>query len=394
MYQKPVLEVGPLLRNLHYKDLKAAESQVLQAIHQVPSLRPETCQFVANDGTSQILFKLEGTIPITYQMKTYHIPVVFWLPLDYPASAPRCFVTPVAGMKVKPRHPLVDSNGVIYHMLLTQWHYSRSSLVQLIGTLCSEFGTNPPVYSTGQQPQQQQQQQQPQPQQQPLQSQPLQSQPQQQQQLIEQQRQSGIISPSHSLQYGGGMLQQSPSLHSNPGVVMGGGPNIKEQFAIALKGHLQKVYEQENAEINQLSSRQKKLDQHSVELDAVKEKAKKEHAQLLERKTALAQRNTFLERFIENNQSSADTFDVNKVVLPSDIWSEQCMDATAQDFAITDVMLELDRALEDETVDLTAYLKQLRKLSRDQFMKRALAKKVYETQSLQVSNANKQNLHS
>jgi len=75
-------------------------------------------------------------------------------------------------------------------------------------------------------------------------------------------------------------------------------------------------------------------------------------------------------------------------VLPSDTWSEQCMEATAQDFAITDVMLELDKALEDETIDLTSYLKQLRKLSRDQFMKRALAKTVFNTQHERVSNAN------
>jgi len=124
----------------------------MQAILQVPSLRPVSDSFVSNDGRSQALFKLEGTIPITFQSKTYHIPVAFWLPLDYPVSAPRCFVTPVSGMKVKPRHQFVDSNGVIYHPMISQWNYSRSSLVQLIGTLCSEFGNNPPVYATGASP--------------------------------------------------------------------------------------------------------------------------------------------------------------------------------------------------------------------------------------------------
>jgi len=102
---------------------------------------------------------------------------------------------------------------------------------------------------------------------------------------------------------------------------------------------------------------------------------------------------SFLDRFITSNKSSDEPFDVNKVVLSSDTWSEQCMEATAQDFALTDVMLELDKGLEDETLDLTAYLKQLRKLSREQFMKRALAKKVFDTQSQQVADANKHNGH-
>jgi len=51
------------------------------------------------------------------------------------------------------------------------------------------------------------------------------------------------------------------------------GPSIREQFQTLLKKQLQSVYDKENTEINQLSVRQKKLDEHSVQIDTMKEKS-------------------------------------------------------------------------------------------------------------------------
>jgi len=203
-----------------------------------------------------------------------------------------------------------------------------------------------------------------------------------------QQQSSPSLNPSGSLHFG----KPNPLLNGNSNSNSNSNSNqvnIKEQFSTQLKKYLQEIYEHENTQINHLSAQQKKLDEHASSLNTLKEQVKKEHSQLVERKTALTQRVEFLEQFVEKNQST-ETLDVNKVVLCSDLWSEQCMEATAHDFAIADVMLELDKGLEDESLDLGSYLKQLRKLSRDQFMKRALAKKVYDTQTQQVASANQQ----
>ena len=90
-----------------------------------------------------------------------------------------------------------------------------------------------------------------------------------------------------------------------------------------------------------------------------------------------------LEEWIRTN-ASKESFDVNQVVLCSDTWSKQCVEAVANDFACTDSMLELDRMLEDDVFTLPQYIKQLRKLAREQFMHRALARVVYEKQNAAV----------
>jgi len=79
-----------------------------------------------------------------------------------------------------------------------------------------------------------------------------------------------------------------------------------------------------------------------------------------------------------------ETGNIDEIILPCDTWSKQCMEAVSEDFALNDVMLELDKGIEEETIQLDVYLKQLRKIAREQFMKRALAKEVHKTQDSHV----------
>lgn len=76
---------------------------------------------VAHDnGRSQLLLSLIGTVPIVYQSATYNIPVAFWLPTSYPSVAPIVFVTPTALMLVK-AGKYVDISGRCYHPYLAYW---------------------------------------------------------------------------------------------------------------------------------------------------------------------------------------------------------------------------------------------------------------------------------
>merc|ERR1712154_616290 len=87
----------------------------------------------------------------------------------------------VSGMGIKPKHMHVDSQGLIYHPFLHSWKAGQSTLVELIGLLCSVFGKDPPLYASKQKAPQQQQPQNvnnrykppPPPQQQPPNQQPL-----------------------------------------------------------------------------------------------------------------------------------------------------------------------------------------------------------------------------
>merc|ERR1711933_700144 len=113
------------------------------------------------------------------------------------------------------------------------------------------------------------------------------------------------------------------------------------------------------------------------------EKQHKETDLLLQRRQNLQIKIEATEQWLSANEKKEE-IDIDEVVVPSDVWSKQCIDAVAMDFAITDVILELDRCLEDETIKLETYLKQISKMAREQFAQKALAKAVYKKQNQAV----------
>ncbi len=56
-------------------------------------------------------------------------------------------------------------------------------------------------------------------------------------------------------------------------------------------------------------------------------------------------------------------------------------EAVAEDHAIEDVMFELDRALQDDRIEIKAFLKEIRKLATRQFQSRAIAIKIRKQQA-------------
>lgn len=73
-----------------------------------------------NDGNTQLLLCLHGTIPITYRSIPYNIPVAFWVPREYPNVSPIPFVKPTANMLIREgRH--VDKTGMFYHQYRSSW---------------------------------------------------------------------------------------------------------------------------------------------------------------------------------------------------------------------------------------------------------------------------------
>ena len=62
-----------------------------------------------------------------------------------------------------------------------------------------------------------------------------------------------------------------------------------------------------------------------------------------------------LEQWLKENESSNE-IDIERIVIPSDPWSKQCMDAVSNDIGITDTMLELDKCLEDEVISYVIYI--------------------------------------
>lgn len=131
-----------------YQNHSRLKNDVAALLKTCQTLQPQIGTF-SGPGRQVTLFYLYGVLPITYNGATYNIPVTIYFDPPYPAQPPRCFVTPSQGMALKPAHPHVDSGGMIYIPYLNGWNATSSTLTELAGYLTSTFSTAPPVYSTG-----------------------------------------------------------------------------------------------------------------------------------------------------------------------------------------------------------------------------------------------------
>ncbi|KAK9680817.1 suppressor protein stp22 of temperature-sensitive alpha-factor receptor and arginine permease [Basidiobolus ranarum] len=112
-----------------------------------PTLTPKMDRYTTDDGHTQIMLCLHGTVPISFRSSTYHIPVAIWLPANYPSSPPISFVTPTAQMLVRPSK-FVDVSGKIYHPYLAYWdtRSEKSTATELVAIMQQIFSIEPPVY--------------------------------------------------------------------------------------------------------------------------------------------------------------------------------------------------------------------------------------------------------
>ncbi|KAG2437077.1 hypothetical protein HYH02_011336 [Chlamydomonas schloesseri] len=95
----------------------------------------------------------------------------------------------------------------------------------------------------------------------------------------------------------------------------------------------------------------------------------------------LAAKNKALQGWLDRNEALAAAYDpaaapVSSLLLPADERCRQGMETQAQDLALEDAILALDRLLQTGQIALDAYLKQVRALCRRQFFARALGLKV------------------
>jgi len=135
-----------LLGRLSYRNSDLTKRDVLNLIRQYKALTPIQEVFVFNDGRQRDLINLYGTIPVPYKGNNYNIPVSVWLLDTHPYHAPICFVKPTQDMQIKvSKH--VDSSGKIYLPYLAEWNYPTSDLLGLIQMCIIIFSEMPPVYS-------------------------------------------------------------------------------------------------------------------------------------------------------------------------------------------------------------------------------------------------------
>ncbi|TVU49220.1 hypothetical protein EJB05_00518, partial [Eragrostis curvula] len=84
-----------------------------------------------------------------------------------------------------------------------------------------------------------------------------------------------------------------------------------------------------------------------------------------------------LESWVMENNRTGDTHAVDDAIQPADVLSRQMIECTAADLALEDTVYALDKAVQEGSVPLMAYLRSVRALARKQFSPRALSAKVH-----------------
>ncbi|KAF9182574.1 hypothetical protein BGZ51_004660 [Haplosporangium sp. Z 767] len=339
-------------------------------------LVPKAETYTHDNGRSQLLLSLIGTVPIVYQSATYNIPVAFWLPTSYPSVAPIVFVTPTSLMLVK-AGKYVDISGRCYHPYLAYWsNRSDSNLVDLIGIMQNVFSQEPPVYAKSNVSTQQQQQQQ-----------------QQNSPTL-----GGYPSPTTSLKPAPPILSYSPqtansttmSPSQQPGVIQPHnrypastmfGPSSQQltpqqaQLYTKLQAALLEFNTASSREMDNLVTVNKQLNdaesRTKAELQNLKDMANKIQFNITTLTRCIEQLNAKIEQIRSWPEEPVD-----EIICGSSVVHNQLFELVAEEIAIEDTIYYLGKALSQDKVELNAYMKHLRNLSREQFMKKALIKKV------------------
>ena len=99
-------------RARHYPNCSKMVKQVEKMQRFFKDLQPSVKRYTHDNGHSEELANLSGTIPAYYKGKQYNFPIEIWLLTSFPESAPLVFVRPTSTMSIRQgRH--VDANGKV-----------------------------------------------------------------------------------------------------------------------------------------------------------------------------------------------------------------------------------------------------------------------------------------
>ncbi|KAI9136757.1 UEV domain-containing protein [Paraphysoderma sedebokerense] len=372
------------------------------------SLLPKSDAYVYDDGRTTIQLCLYGTLPIAFRGSTYNIPIEIWVPLTYPSTPPICFVRPTPTMLVKPSQH-VDANGKIYHPYLSYWHSrpETATIMDFLEILKSIFSQEPPVYakpssspsaqspasastgspsssSGGYTPQPQPPYTYPMNQQNfpgpiPMPLPPYGTQPA----PVVYPPQTSIATPFSSIP-SSASLNQTELLSSaipNANLPPPLDPtqvklnSIKAPLTEKLNKRLTEFSTNMTKKMDDLLKENKELNEGEILILEGERRLKEEETKLEKSIEALTNQNKQLSESIAALQKESEV-NIDEVFTSTSAVHSQLFELTADENAIEDTMYYLAKGLMSERIDLSTYMKHIRSLAKDQFMRRALIKKI------------------
>ncbi|XP_068168252.1 tumor susceptibility gene 101 protein [Antennarius striatus] len=121
---------------------KHVASDIYIALTYFKNLEPVMDKYVYNDGTTNYLMSLTGTIPVVYE--TYDVPLCLWIEESYPHTAPICYVRHTKETEVL-TGKFLSSNGEVMLPYLAEWKSGECDLVSLLQVMVAMFEDFPPI---------------------------------------------------------------------------------------------------------------------------------------------------------------------------------------------------------------------------------------------------------
>jgi ESCRT-I complex subunit TSG101 len=408
--------VKALLWNLNYKYKVEVEKKCAELMMHTSINKASAQMYRHKNGAQQTLLQISGTLPISYRKAQYNIPITFWIPQQFPERPPFCYVVPTESMDIKASHKYMDKQGFIYHPYLSNWSMYSSNLIALSTNLQSVFSKDPPVFAKVSKPR-------PKPVQPPSYGNPGQP-PSYHNAFNAYNRSLNQANPyaQPGARAGPGNYAKPPGYPgqgSQPGAASyakagppsyneisnvkqsppsydqislkvenpGGGPlrsacekdELTKKVRTKLQDELMKLHERWAKEVNELQRLQTDLQRSKQEIETEKTGIERETNELKKLKGELEEANVKIESWLDENKDNPP-LDLLTTVEPENVWTKQLIEAVAQDSAIDDTLYCLDRALGEDSITFKNYLKQVRKLTREQFFKRALTQKIVARQ--------------
>jgi len=171
-------------------------------------------------------------------------------------------------------------------------------------------------------------------------------------------------------------LSSSPPEYENPTIVAK--RNAIKKLTDKLIIRLTEYNKSTTSEIDELFEKQATLTKNTEKIQTNMDALQKEKDKIEENMKTLTQKFEEVCSWLEKNDKQEKDIDVDGLLQPKDLLSQQLLDLIAEDLAIEDVIYYMDKALRDGVIDITTFMKECRSLAREQFFKKALIKKVTE----------------
>ena len=138
--------VADLLTRCNYKYKDLCKRDISSTLGYFKELSPKQDRYVYPNGQIKELITLVGTIPVNFRNSRYNIPVQLYLSDLHPYTPPIAYVRPTPDMSINVSET-VDSNGRVVLPCLSEWNYPNSDIYMLLNFMTIRFSENTPLFA-------------------------------------------------------------------------------------------------------------------------------------------------------------------------------------------------------------------------------------------------------